>query len=43
MSHMTTYRRFGANDFSKLELDGISATYRYWRENIDPKLLKSRE
>jgi hypothetical protein len=37
MSHMTTYRRFGENDFNELELNGISATYRHWRENIDPK------
>lgn len=37
MSHMTTYRRFGENDFNELELKGISATYRHWRENIDPK------
>ena len=37
MSHMTTYRRFGENDFNELELKGISTTYRHWRENIDPK------
>lgn len=40
MSHMTTYRRFGENDFNELELNGISATYRHWRENIDPKRIQ---
>ena len=40
MSHMTTYRRFGENDFNELELKGISATYRHWRENIDPKRIQ---
>lgn len=35
MSRMTTWKRFSANDFSELEMKGISATYRYWRENID--------
>lgn len=35
MSRMTTWRKFSANDFSELEMKGISATYRYWRENID--------
>ena len=40
MSHMTTYRRFGKNDFNELELNGISATYKHWRENIDPKRIQ---
>ena len=35
MSRMTVWRRFSANDFSELEMNGISATYRHWRENID--------
>ena len=35
MSRMTTWRKFSGNDFSELEMKGISATYRYWRENID--------
>lgn len=35
MSRMTVWRRFAANDFSKLEMDGIQATYKQWREEID--------
>lgn len=35
MSRMTTWKRFSAGDFSELEMKGISATYRYWRENVD--------
>lgn len=35
MSRMTTWKRFSAGEFSGLEMNGISATYRYWRENID--------
>lgn len=35
MSRMTTCRKFSTSDFSELEMKGISATYRFWRENID--------
>lgn len=40
MCRATTYRRFKENTFNELELNGISATYRYWRENIDQKRLQ---
>ena len=35
MSHMTTWKRFSKGTFSNLEMEGISATYKYWRECID--------
>lgn len=37
MSRMTTWKRFSANDFSELEMNGIRETYIYWRTNIDSK------
>ena len=37
MSRMTVWRRFAEDNFSELEMNGISATYRNWRENIDSK------
>lgn len=37
MSRMTVWKRFGANDFNELEMNGISATYRHWRESMDSK------
>lgn len=35
MSRMTVWKRFGANDFNALEMEGIVSTYRNWRMNID--------
>ena len=35
MSRNTVWKRFSANDFSELELNGIQATYKRWREEID--------
>lgn len=37
MSRATVWKRFGADDFTELELKGIAAMYRYWREKIDLK------
>lgn len=37
MSRMTIWQRFGADDFTDLEMQGISAAYRQWRENVDSK------
>lgn len=37
MCYATTWKRFSRNDFSELEMKGISAVYRYWRENVDIK------
>lgn len=37
MSRATVWKRFGADDFTELELKGIAAMYRYWREKIDWK------
>lgn len=35
MSRATVWKRFGAADFSSLEMEGISAVYRRWRREID--------
>ena len=37
MSRMTVWKRFGENNFTELEMNGICATYKYWRENVDSK------
>lgn len=37
MSRMTVWKRFGADDFTELEMNGLSATYRKWRNETDLK------
>lgn len=37
MSRMTVWRRFSANDFTKIEMDGFRRTYTFWVERIESK------
>ena len=34
MSRMTVWKRFGADDWKPLELQGIRTAYRWWSENV---------
>ena len=35
MCYATTWKRFSKNDFTEIELEGISSIYQYWKSNID--------
>ena len=37
MSRMTVWKRFGADDWTPLELEGIKAAYRRWELDVEPK------
>ena len=37
MSRMTVWKRFGANDWTPLELNGLKNTYEWWISNMDIK------
>ena len=37
MSRGTLWKRFGADDWNRLELKGIKASYEWWLEHVEPK------
>lgn len=37
MSRMTVWKRFTADDWNRIELKGIRATYEWWLENVELK------